>query len=82
MKTINQKIVTRKGTYPYIRVDPAFLCTCGCERRVSGNYKFFSRECYGKYVRENNIVRNKPESYEKGVETSKEIKRLLEGLTL
>ena len=82
MKKLNQKIITRNGTYPYVRVDDAFLCKCGCGRRVTGNHKFFSNECYGKYVRENKIVRRKPESYKKGVKNSKEMKRLLEGIVL
>ena len=80
MKTINQKIVTRSGTYPYIRVDSAFLCACGCGRRVATKNRFFSKECYGKYVRENNIQIISPESVKKANQTRKELKQLLEGL--
>lgn len=36
---------TTTGPVKTIRVDPAFLCECGCGGRVKSNTRFYSREC-------------------------------------
>ena len=79
---MSNKIITKKGTYKFIRVDQDFLCKCGCGRRISGKYKFFSKKCYYNYLKQNNVRRTSPESITKGYKTRKELEHLIRGLKI
>lgn len=42
---MNGEIETKTGIFEMVRGDPAFLCSCGCGKRIKHGNKYFSKEC-------------------------------------